>query len=218
MNAPQTMNLTAAVLAMDEAFTLSRSMDLSERTKEGENKKIGEIQVFYPSLEAFGIEAEHDLEAEAKREPSNPLPIYKDSRFDWLMSAVQSKVEAQARSKTLKGKLKEGATIPTTFAELVAVGERGGEWLKIKSEAVKSYQAYLANVAKKSQAVVTALGSLFANPNSLHVCEQKYRDATMMHVEKWASLLSSEEQSRFEKPISMVSEAIEIGKQGLDVS
>lgn len=218
MNAPQTMNLTAAVLAMDEAFQVSRSMDLSERTKEGENKKIGEIQVFYPTLEAFGIEVEHDTEAEAKREPSNPLPIYKDSRFDWLMSAIQSKVEAQARSKTLKGKLKEGATIPTTFAELVAVGERGGEWLKIKSEAVKSYQAYLANVAKKSQAVVTALGSLFANPNSLVVCEEKYRQATTMHVEKWASLLSSDEAARFEKPISMVSEAIETAKAGLDLS
>jgi hypothetical protein len=211
----------AVVRAMDEAFQITSSMELSERqeTKTGvkENVKVGDSVVSYPSLEDFGIEAIHDVKGEAARKMGDTLPIYEDPRMQWLFDSVVVRVQAIARSKFLKGKLRDGAEVPVDFNTLLEKGERGGEFLKIKAEAKASFTKYLEAAGKSAQ-VQTVFVSLFINPESLVTCEAKFADALMSHLGKWIQTLADGDASRFAKIIAKVQESYELRSAGLDLS
>lgn len=198
---------TLQMLGMDQAFSLTRVMELSERVDK-EQKKVGEVTVSYPDLEAFGIEAKHDEEAESKRKPGDTFPIYKDERMGWLFNAVQARVEAQARSKTVKGKVKDGMSIPVCFSDLLEVGQRGGDWLKTKADARKSFAAYLTAIGKPLP-VVKLFEGLFDQPNSLLVCEERYATATNVHLTNWIAKLSEDDKARYTKVIAGIQESFD---------
>jgi hypothetical protein len=211
----------AVVRAMDEAFTLVSLMELSERqeTSKGvrENVKVGECTISYPVLEDFGIDAEHDSNAEAERKAGDVIPIYSDVRMQWLFDSVIARVQAIARSKFLKGKLRDGTEVPVDFNTLLEKGERGGEFLKIKAEAKASFTKYLEAAGKSAQ-VQAVFVSLFINPESLVTCETKFADALMSHLGKWIPTLADTDASRFVKIISKVQESYELRSAGLDLS
>ena len=219
-NTPETV-VKAVVRAMDAAFTLTAPMELSERqeTSKGvkENVKVGDCTVSYPTLADFGIEAQHDDEAEKARKVSDRFPIYSDARMQWLFDSVVARVQAIARSKFLKGKLRDGAEVPVDFDTLLEKGERGGEFLKIKSEAKQSFQKYLETAGKSAQ-VQTIFVSLFINPESLVTCEAKFADALMAHLAKWVPTLADTDASRFAKIIGKVQESFDLRNSGLDLS
>jgi hypothetical protein len=209
------------VRAMDSAFALTAAMELSERqeTSKGvkENVKVGDTTVSYPQLEDFGIEAAHDAEAEKARKISDTFPVYADPRLQWLFDSVVARVQAIARSKFLKGKLRDGAEVPVDFDTLLEKGERGGEFLKIKSEAKQSFQKYL-EAAGKSVQVQSIFVSLFINPESLVTCEGKFADALMAHMARWIPTLVDSDASRFAKIIGKVQESFDLRNTGLDLS
>jgi hypothetical protein len=213
MNANANVNLTeTSMLGMEETFVLHAPLELGKRIKDasGETSTVvlGTVEVFYPTLEDFGIVAQHDVGAEAKRKPSEVYPIYSDERLQWLYSAVVAKVEAFARSKTADGKLKSGMSIPTTFAELTEVGQRGGEYLKIKSEAIKSFAGFLEGLGKK-KGLVELYSSLFAQPEGLKGVEKKYFTAFVSYLGDWAKAQSEELQARYVKVVEKVTDAIQ---------
>jgi hypothetical protein len=209
-NISNTVELKAVVRAMDAAFTLSASMELSERqeTSKGvkENVKVGDTTVSYPTLEDFGIAAEHDLEAEKARKVSDRFPIYSDARMQWLFDSVVARVQAIARSKFLKGKLRDNAEVPVDFETLLERGERGGEFLKIKSEAKQSFAKHLESIGKSEQ-VQAAFLSLFINPESIVTASDRYANALVTHLGNWVSSLTEVEAARFAKLVVKANES-----------
>lgn len=204
----------AVLLDMDAKFPVIGTLELSERQEvdgKKQNVKVGELPVFYPTLESFGITAEHDAEAEAKRKPSDQFPIYSDLRFQWLQTAINQKVEAFARSKTSEGKLKDGASIAECFADLTEVGERGGQHLKNKADCLRSFQAYFSTLETVPKAPVIAMYvSFMQSPESLLGSSDKAFSSFTGHLATWSSKLDDESKARFSKVMEKVAEAVEL--------
>lgn len=214
MSEDQVQVASAVLLEMDQQFPIVMPLELGERQVVNGKKEtvvIGTVSVLYPTLESFGINAEHDVEGEAKRTPGDKFPQYKDVRYQWLYSAIQQKVAAFARSKTENGKLKDGMTIAENFSDLTEIGERGGAHLKNRADCLKSFQGYFATLESVPKAPVISMYVSFLNsPESLLGASDKAFESFKSHLAAWGEKISEEDGARFSKTVAKAVEMIEL--------
>jgi hypothetical protein len=200
-------------------------MAISERVKTGkkdddgndimENKEIAKVNLPVPSLQDFGLNAALEMEGNAVKTDEEGVPLYVDPAYDWLMYAVLNQVKAQSRNKFIKGELREGQSLATTFAELVAVGERTGEAMKARHDAKKSFAAYL-EAQNKAATVVKVLSDLFHNESSIVTAKDNFVVALESHLGKWIPTLSAVDAGRFERKIGSIDEQLKARTKSLE--
>jgi hypothetical protein len=136
------------------------------------------------------------------------LPVYDTEEANWILSAIVAAVKAQARNKLLSGTatLKEGASIPSNWAELVAEGERtGSAALAALRDCQNAFMAYVGTLGKKESTAVRII-TLFKNRDALALQDMPMKTKMKEYVEAFGVTLSEEDLIRFEKPLGRVLE------------
>jgi hypothetical protein len=222
MQAVQDVVTAGNIKLLDAALVLQQvlKMDLNEKVegKDGKNefKKIGTAEVPIPMLADFGIDTQYAKDDKGVVELDDEgVPNYADPVYNWLQGAIISAVKAQTRNKYVKGTLKDNAKLATTFAELIAVGERDGAALQARHDCRKAFAAYL-EADKRPATVVKLLSDLFIDANSIGVAKEGFVTALKHHVPKFYDTLSEVDSSRFEKTISRTLQALDAVSTSLD--
>lgn len=187
-------------------FTINETVK-NEQTGKNEYKELAKVDMPFPTLADFGIDAEIAKDESGNAKYEDGVPCYSVEAYDWLQFAIVQQLKAQNRNKFVKGELKEGMKLPENFAELVAVGERSGEALKARHEARASLAAYLKSKGK-SEAVAKLLSDLFTDANSIVTCQDKFATALAAHIQAWVPTLSETDKERYSKTIEKAVQAI----------
>lgn len=151
------------------------------------NKKridVGTVDVPYPTL--FDISERLSMPDKfQKDEEGNESPVYDDEELQWAQDAMLDAVKREARNVTKVVEDKESDTgyaldftrpIPENFAQLCEEHKRqGGEYLKIRHEAIADFGKWLTSL-DKSQAAMDMAKKLFSDPAALDVSPVKTRN------------------------------------------
>jgi hypothetical protein len=219
---------TFQTVAPETKLSAVISMAISQRVKTGkkdsdgedimENKEIGKIKLPIPTLADFGINAaigQKQDDGTTAESDEDGIPLYSVPAYDWLMYAVVNQVKAQSRNKFNKAELREGQSLATTFAELVAVGERTGEAMKARYDAKKSFAAYLES-DNKSAVIVKVLSDLFHNESAIVTAQDKFVNALEGHLQKWIPTLTAVDAGRYERKINSIAEQLSARNKSLE--
>ena len=193
-------NAVATKLALG-AVMLAISMEVNKK-EGGKYVKQGEVTIYVPTLKAVG------LDVEPLKLDDTGLPDYETEAQNFLFGCVLAAAKADARNKLEPGTatVREGAKIAETLEELMAVGERGGEALKVYRAMVNDFKAYLTTTGKK-EAVQNYLSDLVSNRKALTSANQKAKDAISTYLADFATKLTEEKQVAYLRPLISVSEA-----------
>lgn len=167
--------------------------------------KQGEVEIFYPTLEDFGIAAAF---AE-KPEDDEGFPCYKDAKMQYAFDAILAAVKAQARNKLVSGTatLKDGQKIATTLDELLESNTANrGDALAAVREMLAAFKVWLATTGKK-EAVQAAVYSLAANRTGLALQSADKKAKFMVYLSDFAGKLTAAQADRFAKPLMALEEA-----------
>lgn len=173
-----------------------------------EYQKVGEVLIPIPTLEAFGITAEH--RARTEDDPDDGLPLYKDEKIAWLFEAVVAQCKAQARNKLVPGTatLKDNNKIAENFEELVAEGERRGnaEALKLAKEIITSFSSFVQGLGKSAQTQAVLVG-LFRNKQALALQSDENKTKMKGYLSQYAETLDEKNLERYTKYLTSVEDA-----------
>lgn len=208
---------------MFKAFT----MEVSKTVKKGdksERQKVGEITAHVPMMDEivkYAAAAEQAAATDDKGKPimgadgkpalavdDDGLPIFVTDEANWLFGAVVAAVKMQARNKLVSGTatLKDGQTIPTNWAELVAEGARSnGAALAALRDCVADFTKYVGTLGKKESTAQTII-TLFKNREALALQSDTMKGKIREYVEAFAATLTEEQIERYDRPISRVLE------------
>jgi hypothetical protein len=189
------------------------AVEVSKKVSVGPDKneyqKVGDIVIPIPTLEAFGITAEHRARTEDDG-ADDGLPLYKDENLDWLFGAVVAQCKAQARNKLVSGTvtLKDGLKIAENFAELTAEGERRGnaEALKLAKEVQVAFASFVQGLGKSAQAQAVLVG-LFRNKQALALQSDDNKTKFKKYLGDFAESLEEKDLERYQKVLTSVEEA-----------
>lgn len=205
-------------------FTNKMALELST-TVNKKRKPIGTVQVPFPTLQDFGINAalamwtkedvaNADLKAyspvEGKPRVEDGVPVYADPKADWLQGAIVERVKQMARNrfKPKSTDLRDGATLPEDFDSLTAETERTGEALKLRSEAKQDFNAFMLTKGKKAT-TVAQLTELFANSAKvLGSASKDYVDALARYSTEWINQLPDEKKARYAPKLNELQQSI----------
>jgi hypothetical protein len=177
--------------------------------KKGERKEVGKVMVPCPILSDFGINAAQAKDDKGELQYDNGLPVYDDSKFQWLMDAIQDKVSVKSRNKFDKGNLKPGMMLADDFDALTAESARTGAALALRREARADFENYLRSLDKK-EAVIAVISDLFWNSSKvLGTASDKSLNAITHYAQRWVGQLSPEKGARFQPKIAELNESIQ---------
>lgn len=165
--------------------------------------KQGEVEIFYPTLEDFGITAE------VKETDEEGFPVYTDSKMQYAFDAVLAAVKAQARNKLISGTatLKDGQSIATTLEQLLESNTANrGDALAAVREMLAAFKAWLATTGKK-ESVQAAVYSLAANRTGLSLQSEEKKGKFLVYLADFAGKLTAAQADRFAKPLTALEEA-----------
>jgi len=108
--------------------------------------KVGDVDVYYPTLEEC---AGFVQDAKIEKVGEDGVAEYASAEANWIMTAILSYAKANARNKLVSRstELKDGLTIPSTWAEFTAETGRSGEALAIMGKLKQTLQNGLASKA-----------------------------------------------------------------------
>lgn len=132
------------------------------QTVDSKRIKVGELDIFAPSLRAFGIDIDPvGVEDDGSLKYSE-LPV------QWLYGAVLAAVKSNARNKLQKGsvELKPGNKIATTLEELITPAESGSAVLAERRTLIELFKGYLAGL-DKAENVKRLLLTFLEKPETL---------------------------------------------------
>ena len=138
---------------------------------------VDSVEVPYPTL--------HDIDAKLslpdkfqEDEDGSKEPLYDDERLQWAQDAILDAVKREARNVTKVVEDKDSKSgykleftrpIPENFAQLCEEHKRqGGEYLKIRHEAIADFGNWLTTL-DKSQKAMDMAKKLFSDPAALDV-------------------------------------------------
>lgn len=179
------------------AVALAFASCIIEVNKKVDNKysKVGEVTIFVPTLENFGIEAEQAKDKDGNLLVDEGLPVYTKDEANWLQGAILAQVKAQARNKLVSGsaELKPGAKIATNFAELTAEGDRAGNGAALQAirDLKQAFAKWVAGL-NKSAAAQALLNGLFGNKQALAVQAADNKAKMAQYVADFAESLTPE--------------------------
>lgn len=197
------------------------SMAVSKTVKVGQNnerQKVGEIEIYIPSLSEIVKHAAAAVQADGADDKGKPtgkpavdsegLPVYTTDEANWILGAVASAVKMQARNKLVSGTvtLKEGQTIPTNWAELVAEGVRSnGAALAALRDCIADFAKYVGTLGKKESTANTII-TLFKNGEALKLQGDVMKGKMKDYVEAFAATLDEANLERYERTLTRVLE------------
>lgn len=176
------------------------TIDVSKKVN-GKFAKQGEVAITVPTLEDILPFITSKVTGE-----EDGLPVYEAVEANWVQGAILAMVKAQARNKLVSGTatLKDGLTIATDWASLVAEGVRGGgEALAIAREAKAAFADWMAKQGK-SEAATNAVVALFSNKTALTLQSATNKGKVKAYVESFAESLDEAALERLGKPIEGV--------------
>lgn len=195
-----------AEMIKNEAGFAQTKIEIAKKVGD-KREKVGEVIIYVPTLEAFGIAAE------VSSIDDDGLPIYKDDKQDFLFSAIVAAVKAKARNSLVSGTadLKAGNTIATNFTELLAEGTRGGgaEALAVVRELKAKMGFWLASVEKKSAGTQAFINGLFANRQALSLQSETNRGKMVEYINRFAEWLADDNLELLEKGQKYVNSLLE---------
>lgn len=170
-------------MAKDEKF--ENSLTLMIRTTI--NKKrvdVAAVEVPYPTLQDVDSKLSLPDKFQAD-EDGGKSPVYEDEASQWAQDAILDAVKREARNVTKVVEDKDSKSgysleftrpIPENFAQLCEEHKRqGGEYLKIRHEAIADFGNWLTTL-DKSQKAMDMAKKLFSDPAALDVSPVKTRE------------------------------------------
>lgn len=209
-------NITAINKQLEADF-VKATIDVNDKVKQpnGEYgyRKIGAFECGVPTLPAIAsVLAEADLtaiDAEAT-EKNEGVPVYKDDKANWIQKAIFAQVKAQARNrlKPKTAELKDGRSLPATWADLLEelTGSGNAEALKAIAEARKAFAAWLPTTGKSEKAQVQ-LAKFFANRSALELQPAAIKERIAIVLAQFAESLSAEDADRYGRYLESLEEA-----------
>lgn len=187
----------AEIIKNEAGFATSKIEVSKKHPTTGKYEKQGEVTIFVPTLDLFG------LQAEVKEVGDDGLPVYADRKLDYLFSAVLAAVKAKARNSLVSGtaELKAGVTIPADFDALLAEAERGGgaEALAVVRDLKAQMANWISNVQKKSAGTSKLVTDLFGNRNALSLQSDANKEKMKGYIAGFAEWLGDENVELLEK-------------------
>lgn len=186
-----------AIVKNEAGFATATIEVAKKNPTTGKHEKQGEVTIYVPTLDCFGITAE------VKEVGEDNLPVYADDKMDYLFSAVLAAVKAKARNSLVSGTadLKPGVTIAADFAALLAEAQRGGgaEALAIVRDLKAKMQHWIGTVQKKSAGTVKLVTDLFASRQALALQSETNRKKMEGYIGEFAAWLADEDVELLEK-------------------
>ena len=159
------MTTIAAAAASMIAFSLSKTVD-------GKRQELSKQTIFCPTLKDFGIALE------PVRVEEDGSPVYESNEANWLYTAIQQQVKAQARNKFVpqSDTLRPGAKVAENLAELVApsTGNKGAALVE-KRSLLEMFRSWLA-AQGKNEAVQKLLSTMLDRTDNLLLQEPAKRE------------------------------------------
>lgn len=179
----------------------SFNMEVSKK-ENGAYVKQGEVAVFYPLLNELGIAIE------ATGEDKEGFPTYADEKVQYVFDAVLAAVRAKARNCLVSGTatLKDGVTIPDSVEALIASGERSGEALANRRDAIKAFIAFVPSTGK-SAAVQAWVAEQCKNVSGIQFQSEARRNLLLSLVDTFVDALNEEQAQKFGRFLSALEEA-----------
>ena len=176
-------------------------MEVSKK-ENGAYAKVGEVEVFYPTLKELGFDIE------PSRVSDDGFPIYADDRHQYVFEGVLAAVKANARNKLQSGTatLKDGLKIAETVEELMASGGNTGEALKVLREMLAAFKAWLPSTGK-SAAVQAAVYDLVSNRKTISLQAQDKKEKLRGYLSNFASSLTAEQAAAWASNLMKLDEA-----------
>ena len=147
------------------------SFDLS-KTEQGKRVPLTSIKIYCPTLKDFGINAE------PVRVEKDGSPVYESNEANWLYTAIQQQVKAQARNKFVPqtATLRPGAKVAESLAELTApsTGNKGAALVE-KRTLLELFRGWLAETGK-NEAVQKLLSTMLDRTDNLLLQEADKRE------------------------------------------
>ncbi len=153
-------------------------------TIDKKRQDVGNVEVPYPTL--FDVSEKLSLPDKfIEGDDGGKSPVYDSEILQWCQDAMLDAVKREARNvtKVVEDKSKESGyaldftrPIPTSFEQLCEEHKRqGGEYLKIRHEAIADFGKWLQG-RDKSQKAMDMAKKLFSDPAALDVSPVKTRE------------------------------------------
>lgn len=209
----------------------STPMKVSKTVKvngKNERQEVGTVSINIPLMDEILKFAATAKQAEGTDDKGKPtgkpavdddgLPVYDTEEANWILGAVAAAVRMQARNKLEPGsiQLKEGQTIPTDWAGLVAEGTRNtGAALAAMRECIADFTKYVATLGKKESTAQTIV-TLFKNNPALESQSTEMKGKIQKYVEDFAATLSEEQVDRYDRTLTKVLETCQAATPDTD--
>ena len=155
------------------------------------NKRVavGEVDVWVPTLAAFG------LEAEVKEADEEGIPVYHTNELNWLQNSIKNAVLANARNKLTPKTIdpRPGATMPTDLATLCEPSLGGGnpEILRQIAATKALFREYVGGLGKSAK-VTALLSEAFGSVKALGMQPTNVRERIAGYIESFVEWVDSE--------------------------
>jgi hypothetical protein len=174
---------------------------------------VDSVEVPYPTL--------HDIDTKLslpdkfqEDEDGSKEPVYDDERLQWAQDALLDAVKREARNVTKVVEDKDSKSgykleftrpIPENFAQLCEEHKRqGGEYLKIRHEAIADFGNWLTTL-DKSQKAMDMAKKLFSDPAALDVSPVKTRETFLEnYLSPYIEALSQDSRDRYDAVLTKV--------------
>ena len=180
------------------------------------NKKridVDSVEVPYPTLQ--DVDSKLSLPDKFQEdEDGGKSPVYEDEAAQWAQDAILDAVKREARNVTKVVEDKDSKSgyrleftrpIPENFAQLCEEHKRqGGEYLKIRHEAIADFGGWLTSL-DKSQAAMDMAKKLFSDPAALDVSPVKTRTTFLEnYLTPYVEQLEQDNRDRYDQVLTKV--------------
>ena len=199
---------------MGKEETFENSLTLMIRTTIDKKRvDVGTVDVPYPTL--YDISDKLSLPDKFQEdEDGGKSPVYEAEEYQWAQDAILDAVKREARNVTKVVEDKDSKTgyaleftrpIPENFAQLCEEHKRqGGEYLKIRHEAIADFGKWLTSL-DKSQKAMDMAKKLFSDPAALDVSPIKTRETFLAnYLTPYVEQLEDDSQERYSQVLTKV--------------
>lgn len=199
-------------MAKDEKFESSLTL-MIRTTIDKKRVDVGTVDVPYPTL--FDISDKLSLPDKFQEdEDGGKSPVYDLEELQWAQDAILDAVKREARNVTKVVEDKDSKTgyaleftrpIPENFTQLCEEHKRqGGEYLKIRHEAIADFGKWLTSL-DKSQKAMDMAKKLFSDPAALDVSPVKTRETFLAnYLTPYVEQLEEDSQERYSQVLTKV--------------
>ena len=174
-----------------------------------ERQKVGEVDIYVPSVAELVADAVQAMKDNKPETDEEGLPVYTETKYNWLQSAIHAQVKAQARNKLKPStiELKDGATIATDWEALTAVNTGGGaEHLALIREIKAIFAKWVASLGK-SKAAYTNITDFFNDPKTLRVAKATNKEKMAGYLSEFLDTLTDADAAKYSSYLEKVEAA-----------